>query len=288
LQKLVFLVGFLVLASVVQSQTAPPAQEIIRSVIAKQARDKNHCDRYTNFATTNKIKYDRNMQPEETTLTRRQVFFWGDKTSEQILSIVEDGKPLPPAEIRKRVADLNEKWQDEQKDKEKKEGSQDNFVDPLTTGGMADYDYYVIGRGDSTFAVVPSAIATAAGAVDQSVEKLMSYYVIQARSKEFDSRHLNATYWIDTKTSGVLRTTFAPAKLPHFVDMLDFSMDYGVTTDRDSVLYLPKRFQLTGRAGFLFFKGRFGVIEEYSSYSCDSTLADSLFDHRYFYSDVTK
>jgi hypothetical protein len=116
----------------------------------------------------------------------------------------------------------------------------------------------------------------------------MSYYVVMARSKTLDSRHLNATYWIDVKTYGVLKTTFAPAKLPHFVDMLDFKMDYGVVTDNDSILYLPMRFELKGKAGFLFFKGRFGVIEEYNSYQCDNAIADTLFNHRYFYSGGNK
>ncbi len=266
----------------------PSPQDIIKSVIAKQEQDKKHCDKYTALATTNKIKYDKNMKPDETTITKRKMYVWGDRTSEEILSIEEDGKQLPPDEIKKRVADLNEKWQEEQKDKDKQEGSKENFVDPMTIEGMAAYDYYLIGQGDSTFDVVPSTIATARGAVDQSVEKLMSYYVVMARSKTSDSRHLMATYWIDAKTFGVLRTTFAPAKLPHFVDMLDFQMDYAVVTDNDSTLYLPKRFELKGKAGFLFFKGRFGVIEEYSSYTCDNSIADSLFDHRYFSSGDAK
>jgi hypothetical protein len=282
-----FLVALLV-TSTIYSQTTPPATDIIKSVIAKQERDKKHCDKYTSIATTNKIKYDKNMQPDEVTITKRKAYFWGERTSEEILSIEEDGKLLTPKEIKEKVADLNDEWLDEQKDKEKKEGSKDNSVDPLTLDGMLEYDYYLIGQGDSSFAVVPSTIATTGGTVDQSVEKLMSYYVVMARSKTLDSRHLNATYWIDAKTSGVLRTTFAPAKLPRFVDLLDFKMDYGVVTDNDSTLYLPMRFELKGKAGFLFFKGRFGVIEEYTSYQCDNAIADTLFNYRYFYSGGNK
>lgn len=282
-----FLVALLV-TSTSYSQTKPPATDIIKSVIAKQERDKKHCDKYTSLATTNKIKYDKNMQPDEVTITKRKVYFWGERTSEEILSIEEDGKLLPPKEIKEKVADLNKEWLDEQKGKEKKEGSKDNSVDPLTLDDMLEYDYYLIGQGDSSIAVVPSTIATTGGTVDQSVEKLMSYYVVMARSKTLDSRHLNATYWIDAKTFGILRTTFAPAKLPRFVEMLDFKMDYGVVTDNDSTLYMPMRFELKGKAGFLFFKGRFGVIEEYTSYRCDNEIADTLFNHRYFYSGENK
>jgi hypothetical protein len=288
LRSLVLFISILLIAGAVYPQSIPSAQDIIKAVIAKQERDKKHCDKYTNLATTNKIKYDKNMQPDEVTVTKRKVYFWGERTAEEILSIVEDGKPLPPEEIKKKVVDLNEKWLDEQRDKEKKEGSKDNSVDPLTLDGMLEYDYYQIGKGDSSFAVVPSTIATAGGTVDRSVERLMSYYVVMARSKTLDSRHLNATYWIDAKTYGVLKTTFTPAKLPHFVDMLDFKMDYDVVTDNDSTLYLPARFELKGKAGFLFFKGRFGVIEEYTSYQCDNTIADTLFNHRYFYSGGSK
>ncbi len=288
MRSLVLLISVLLIAGMAYPQPPPSAQDIIKAVIAKQERDKKHCEKYTNLATTNKIKYDKNMQTDEVTITTRKVYFWGERTSEEILSIVEDGKPLPSKEIQEKVVDLNEKWQDEQKDKEKGEGSKDNSVDPLTLDGMLEYDYYLIGKGDSSFAVVPSTIATTGGTIDQSVEKLMSYYVVMARSKTLDSRHLNATYWIDAKIYGVLKTTFAPAKLPRFVDMLDFKMDYGVVTDSDSILYLPLRFELKGKAGFLFFKGRFGVIEEYTSYQCDSTIADTLFDHRYFYSGGNK
>lgn len=269
-------------------QTTPSAPDIIKAVIAKQERDKKHCEKYTNLATTNKIKYDKNMQPDDVTITKRKVYFWGERSSEEILSIVEDGEPLSSEEIQKKVADLNEKWQDEQKDKEKKDGSKDNSVDPLTLDGMLEYNYHLIGKGDSSFAVVPTTIATTGGTVDQSVEKLMSYYVVMARSKTLDSRHLNATYWIDAKTYGVLKSTFTPAKLPRFVDMLDFNMDYSVVTANDSALYLPMRFELKGKAGFLFFKGRFGVIEEYTSYRCDDSIADTLFNHRYFYSGENK
>jgi len=284
----ILIAGVLVSINAVFSQTAPSAQDIVKAAIAKQERDKKHCEKYTTLAATNKIKYDKKMQPDEVTVTKRKVYFWGDRTSEEILSIVEDGKPLSPKEIKEKVADLNEKWQDEQRDKEKKEGSKDNFVDPLTLEGMPEYDYYLISQGDSAFAEVPSTIATTGGTIDQTVEKLMSYYVVMARAKEIDSRHLTATYWIDVKTFGVLKTTFTPAKLPHFVDMLDFKMDYGVIVDSDSTLYLPARFELRGKAGFLFFKGRFGVIEEYTSYECDNAIADTLFNKRYFYSGVNQ
>lgn len=266
----------------------PSAQDIIKEVIAKKERDQKHCEKYSYLATTNKIKYDKNMQPDEVTITKRKAYFWGDKTSEEIYSIEKEGKMLTPKEIREEVADLNEKWQDEQRDKEKKEGSKDNSIDPLTLEGMADYDYYQIGKGDSSFAVMPSTVAATDGTVDRSVEKLMSYYVIMARSKMLDSRHLTATYWIDAKTFGVIRTTFTPAKLPRFVEMLDFQMDNGVVIDNDSTLYLPRRFELKGKAGFLFFKGRFGVIEEYTSYQCENAIADTLFNQRYFYSSGTQ
>jgi hypothetical protein len=288
LRTLVLSIVALFAAHSLFAQTTPSAQDIVKAVIAKKESDKKHCEKHSYLATTNKIKYNKQMQPDEVTITKRKAYFWGDKTAEEIFSIEKEGEMLTPDKIREEVAELNEKWLDEQKDKEKKEGSEDNSVDPLTLEGMAEYDYYQIGKGDSSFAVVPSTVATAGGPVDQSIEKLMSYCVIMARSKTLDSRHLNATYWIDAKTYGVIRTEFTPAKLPHFVEMLDFQMDNGVIVDNDSTLYLPRRFELKGKAGFLFFKGRFGVIEEYGSYKCENAIADSLFNQRYFYSGGTK
>lgn len=281
----------LLLASTAGGAAAPTAADIIKSAIAKQDRDKKHCEKYVSFATTTKIKYDKQMQPEERTITKRIIYNWGERSSEEILSIEEEGKLLDSAAIMEKLADLNKEWRKSQEKKDKGEGSKDNFVDPITPEGMPSYDYYLTGTGDSTFAVVPSAVTpvgTNLGAIDQSVEKLMSYYVVMARSKKEDSRYLNATYWIDAKTYGILRTVFTPAKLPHFVDILDFRTENQVVRIDDSLLYVPQRFELTGKAGFLFFKGRFGVIEEYSAYHCDPSLGKSLFDKKYFHSGVTE
>lgn len=283
----------LFLAPIVRADQTPTAAEIVKSAIAKQERDRKCCEKYVHSAITTKIKYDKKMQADEQTITKRKVYTWGERSAEEILSIEEDGELLDSAQTAKQVADLNKEWQKAQEDKDKGEGSKDNFVDPITLEGMSSYDYFLTGSGDSAFAVVPSAVTPvganpAGGAIDQSVEKLMSYYVVMARSKQEDSRYLNATYWIDAKSYGILRSVFAPAKLPHFVDMLDFRMDNQVVEMNDSLLYVPSRFELKGKAGFLFFKGRFGVIEEYFAYRCEKALGESLFNKKYFYTGQTK
>ena len=80
LRSLVLFMSALLVAGTAYPQTTPSAQDIIKAVIAKQERDKKHCEKYTNLATTNKIKYDKNMQPDEVTITKRKAYFWGERT----------------------------------------------------------------------------------------------------------------------------------------------------------------------------------------------------------------
>jgi hypothetical protein len=224
------------------------------------------------------------MHPDEITTMTKMAYHNGARMSEQVLSMEKDGKAQSDDEIRKKVAEQNEKWLDEQQEgKEKKAGSRDNYVDPLTEAGIPFYSYHLIETRDSTFTTVTSAVAGTQDIIDQSVQKLTTYYIIQARAKVEDDRHLNATYWIDARTYGLLHSEFKPAKMPRFVEMLDFQMDYTIVRFGGTDIYFPLRFELKGKAGFWFMKGRFGKIEEYSDYRCEDAIDEALLRERYFY-----
>ncbi len=256
---------------------APPVEEIVRNAIAKLEADKQICSTYTNNTITKSIKYDKNMQPDEVTVMNKRSFHINKRISEQIFSIEKDGKMMTPEQIEERAAEQTKKWNDEHKEGGKaRAASRENYVDPLTVAGIDAYSYHLIETRDSAFGVVSAAVAGTTEIIDQSVQKLTTYYVIQVLAKVADEKHLNATYWIDAKTFGVLRTEFTPSKMPRFVEMLDFQLDYEILQFGDSTLYFPRRFELKGKAGFLFFKGRFGAIEEYSDYRCEDAIDESL------------
>ncbi len=273
-----------ILTPLMQLDAAPPVEEIIRNAIAKLEADKQICSTYTNNTITQSIKYDKNMQPDEVTVMNKRSFHINKRIAEQIFSIEKDGKMMTPKEIEKRAEEQTKKWEDEHKEGGKaRAASRENYVDPLTVAGIDTYSYHLIETRDSAFGVVSAAVAGTTEIIDQSVQKLTTYYVIQVLAKIADEKHLNATYWIDAKTFGVLRTEFTPSKMPRFVEMLDFQLDYEILQFGDSTLYFPRRFELKGKAGFLFYKGRFGAIEEYSDYRCEDAIDESLFKTRYFY-----
>lgn len=262
----------------------PAVDEIVRSTIAKIESDKQACRQYSNDTIAKSIKYDKNMQPDEITIMTKRSYHVGDRIAEQILSIEKDTTMLTAKEIEKRAAEQTKKWEDEHREgKAKRAASQDNYVDPLTLDGIGAYSYHLIETRDSAFGVVSAAVAGTTEIIDQSVQKLTTYYVVQARAKVADEKHLNATYWIDAKSFGILRFEFTPSKLPRFVDMLDFQLDYEMLRHGELTLYFPRRFELKGKAGFLFIKGRFGAIEEYSNYRCEDAIDESLLTTRYFY-----
>ncbi len=267
-----------------RSDAAPSVEEIISNAISKLEADKQICSTYTNNTVTRSIKYDKNMQPDEVTVMNKRSYHLGKRIAEQIFSIEKDGKMMTPKEIEERAEEQTEKWQDEHKDGGKaRAASRENYVDPLTVAGIDAYSYHLIETRDSALGVVSAAVAGTTEIIDQSVQKLTTCYVVQVLAKTADEKHLNATYWIDAKTFGILRTEFKPSKMPRFVEMLDFQLDYALLQYGESTLYFPRRFELKGKAGFLFFKGRFGAIEEYSDYRCEDAIDESLLKTRYFY-----
>ncbi len=282
--RLVRLILILVLLPSVVAFAAPPVEEILSNTIAKIERDKQQCARYVHAAVTKSIKYDKKMLPDEVTTMTKRVYHLDERMSEQILTLEKDGELQSPDDIKKRVAEQNEKWNEEQKEgKGKKAASRDNYADPLSAANIGFYSYHLIETRDSSFVTVSAAVAGTNDIVDQSVQKLTTYYVVQARAKAADEKRLNATYWIDARTYGLLRSEFSPSKMPRFVEMLDFQLEYQIIQHGDSAMYLPRRFELKGKAGFLFFKGRFGVIEEYSDYHCVEAIDESLLSQRYFF-----
>ena len=282
--NLIRIVLIALLLPLLNASAAPAVDEIIANTIARIERDKTLCPKYTNRVVAKSIKYDKKMNPDEITTMTKLAYHVNERISEQIYSIDKDGKQLTPKEIDERAKDQTEKWNDEHKDgKAKKSASRENFVDPLTTAGVGTYSFHLIETRDSVFSVVDAAVAGTKEIVDQSVQRLTTYYVVQARAITEDEKHLNATYWIDAKTYGLLRSEFAPSKMPSFVEMLEFRLDYQIAKNGDSTIYFPQRFELKGKAGFLFFKGRFGVVEEYSDYQCVDVIDESLLSTRYFY-----
>lgn len=263
---------------------APSVDEIIKNTIARIETDKSLCPNYTNHVVAKSIKYDKNMVPDEVTTMIKLAYHAGDRMAEQIFSIEKDSAMYTPKQIAERAEEQTEKWNDEHKDgKAKKAASRENFVDPLTTVGADMYGFHLIETRDSVFGVVDAAVAGTSEIVDQSVQRLTTYYVVQARAKVADEKHLNATYWIDANTYGLLRSEFAPSEMPRFVEMLDFKLEYEMVKSGDATIYVPHKFELKGKAGFLFFKGRFGVVEEYSDYRCVDAIDESLLAARYFY-----
>jgi len=272
------------LTTFLTANAAPPVEEIIRNVISKLEADKQTCSTFTNSTVAKSIKYDKKMQPDEVTIMVKRSYHVNKRIAEQIFSIEKDGKKLTSKEIEERAEEQTKKWEDEHKEgADKRAASRENYVDPLTVEGIDTYSYHLIETRDSAFGVVTAAVAGTTEIIDQSVQKLTTYYIVQARAKVADEKHLNATYWIDAKTYGILRTEFAPSKMPSFVEMLDFQLDYEILQLGESTLYFPRRFELKGKAGFLFFKGRFGAIEEYSDYRCEEAIDESLLKTRYFY-----
>ncbi len=284
--KIALCAAVTVIAAFSHSYGVPPVGEIIDRAIAAIERQDSLCGKYVNRATTRSIKYDKNMQPDEVLSMSKIIYHDGDRESELVLAIDKNGKPLSATEAAKRVRDKNEEWEEAQKNPDKKKkASRDNFVDPLTSEGRGQYSYFLVAERDSAISFDSAAVAGASdGEVfDQSVQRLRTYYVIQARPLDPDERLLNATYWIDGESAGVLRTVFAPSKMPGFVDTLHFEMDYLPQHLNGVTAYLPSRFEMKGKAGFLFFKGRFGVVEEFSEYRCDETIDEERFARRYWY-----
>ncbi len=282
--RFTFLALIALLMPITQLCAAPPVEEIISNAIAKLESDKQVCSTYTNNTVTKSIKYNKNMQPDEVTVMNKRSYHINKRISEQIFSIEKDGKLMTAEQIEERAAEQTKKWEDEHKEGGKaRAASRENYVDPLTVAGIDTYSYHLIETRDSAFGVVSAAVAGTTEVVDQSVQRLTTYYIIQVLAKVADEKHLNATYWIDAKTYGVLRTEFKPSKMPRFVEMLDFQLDYEIIQHGNSTLYFPRRFELKGKAGFLFFKGRFGAIEEYSDYRCQDAIDESLLKTRYFF-----
>lgn len=274
------------LALTLPTYAAPPVDDIVDRAIAAIERQDSLCAKYSNRALTQSIKYDKNMQPDEITTMTKLCYHSGKRISEQILAMNKDGKPLAAEEIAKQARNKNEEWEKGQKDPEKrKKASRENFIDPLSRDGRPQYNYFLIETRDSAVAHDSAAVAGVRDGdiFDQTVQKLATVYVIQARPKTPDERRLNATYWIEANSAGILRTVFAPSKMPSFVDTLHFEMDYAKQLLAGATVYLPSRFEMKGKAGFLFFKGRFGVIEEFSDYRCDDAIDESVFARRYWY-----
>lgn len=268
------------------SYAAPPVDDIVDRAITVIERQDSLCAMYTNHALTQSIKYNKNMQPDEITTMTKLCYHSGRRLSEQILAMNKNGKPLAAEEIAKQARNKNDEWEKGQKDPEKrKKASRENFVDPLTRDGRPHYNYFLIETRDSAIAHDSAAVAGAhdGDIFDQTVQKLATVYIIQARPKIPDERRLNATYWIEANDAAVLRTVFAPSKMPGFVDTLHFEMDYAEQRLAGATVYLPSRFEMRGKAGFLIFKGRFGVIEEFSDYRCDDAIDESVFARRYWY-----
>ncbi len=275
--------GILLAASTAHAQVK--VDEIITNAITKRANDKQACTSYTNLSIKNEIKYDGDFNPKEIKTLRMKVYHKDSVETAEILYMDDNSKEVEPKKIREKVADLNKKWREEQADTVK--GSRDNFIDPLTKSGREDYDYELLDTRDSSFATIPDTVtATNNGGdqvvIDESVDKVLTYYVVKATSKVEDEKHIDATYWIDAESYGVLHQEFTPAKRPRFVDRLDFQLDYQLVKMNGKDAFLPHRFELKGQAGFLFFKGHFGVIETYSNYKCDPNLKLPS-AKRYFY-----
>lgn len=282
--RIVIAAFVVLLTQFLTASAAPPVEEIIRNAIAKLDADKQTCSTFTNSTVAQSIKYDKKMQPDEVTTMIKRSYHINKRIAEQIFSIEKNGKMLTPKEIEKKAVEQTKKWKDEHKEgADKRAASRENYVDPLTLEGIDAYGYHLIETRDSAFGIVTAAVAGTSEIIDQSVQKLTTYYIVQARAKIANEKHLNATYWIDAKTYGILRTEFAPSKMPSFVEMLDFQLDYEILQLGEKTLYFPRRFELKGKAGFLFFKGRFGAIEEYSDYRCEDAIDASLMTTRYFY-----
>lgn len=271
------------------ARAQPDVNEIITKAIAKRASDKEACVSFTNMAHKQEIKYDGDFNPKEIKTLRMKVYHIDSIETAEIISMTnEDDEQIEPKKIREKVEEMNEKWREEQEDEEK--GSREDYVDPLTEEGRGDYTYELVDTRDSSFATISGAVTATDSAggqivIDESIDQLLTYYVIRATSTVEDQKHINATYWIDAENFGVLHQEFSPAKRPRFVDRLDFQLDYQVVTMNQSRVYLPQRFELKGKAGFLFFHGHFGVIETFTDYECDPELTTPPSDKRYFYRD---
>ncbi len=259
--------------------------EIIRQVVARNDSQNTRCSSYTCQAVTQSIKFDKKMRPDEITTMRKQIYHNGKRVTEVISSIDKDGRLLSPEETAKKIREQNEDWEKKQRDPERaKKGSRENYVDPLGATAVSEYSYFLIAKHDSTIAIDTSGVAGAKANFDNSVARLRTIYVVQARPKQPSEKHLNATYLIDGLTFGVLRLEFAPSKMPSFVDTLHFRFDYAEwPRDDGTVNYFPQRFAMTGRAGFLFFKGRFGAVEEMTDYQCHAIVDSARFEQRYWY-----
>lgn len=262
---------------------APTVEEIIKGAINKLEQDKKICSKVRYTALKKGIKYDKEMKPDGVTTTVKSVYQINERISEHILSMDKDGKPMTAKEIQKHIDEQNKNWLDEQKKGEKKSASRENYVDPLTIEGMPTYSYHLVETRDSAFDVVAAAVAGTKEIIDQSINRLTTYYVVQARAIKADEKHLNATYWIDANTYGLIRSEFEPSDMPRFVDHIGFKMGYLAVRSGDNLLYFPAKFEMTGKAGFLFMKGRFGVIEEYSGYQCDEAIDEADVAQRYMY-----
>ncbi len=279
----------LLFATVASAQT--DVDQIITNAIAKLAADKQTCKSYTNSAIKKEFKYDGDYNPKEVRTLTMKVYHVDSVESAEVLAMDIDGEPVAAKKIRDKVAEMNKKWREEQEDDEK--GSRDNYVDPMTEAGRADYSYELVATRDSVFATIPGAVTEKDSSgqpitVDEAVEQLRSFYVIEATSSVEDQKHIKATYWIDSETFGVLRLAFRPAKLPTMVHRLDFQLDYELIDLGGESVYMPSRLELKGKAGFLFFKGHFGVIETYFDYMCDPDLTATPSAMRYYYGDMQK
>jgi len=268
-------------------------REIIDRAIDKKLSDESICNTYTSLKTTYMIKYDKHFRPEEIKEIQKRQYVSGDKHTEVVFSIKRDGKLLDRQDTEQEIRKMVEKWEKEQKKgKNQKHKSRHEYVDPLRKENQDAYHFEIIGTGDSVVGIAPSAVAMISDdtdsnrqILDQSVEILLTYYIIKVKSMIEDDQHVNGTLWLDDKSYGVLKAAYTLAKLPAFADRLDFEINYTTLEVEGVEIYLFKRVDLKGKTGFPFFKKQFGIINEYSEYERLDGIDVSVFNSRFVYKE---
>jgi hypothetical protein len=173
---------------------------------------------------------------------------------ETIFSVQEDGKPWDADKMRDEIRKMTEKYEEDSKRRD--------FKSPI------DSSYYM----DYSFEIHPATNSNGIG-----LDSVTFIAMIR------DDKHLDGYMLVDTTDYSVMYLEFELADRPTGVKHLWMAYDY---VRLDNGYTFPERSTFRGAFGFLFFKARREVVDEYSNFDLSPDFSDTVFNSPYSYGQI--
>jgi len=167
-------------------------------------------------------------KPKTVTLTEATVRRVDGKPLRTLVSATRDGKDV--------LEELRAK-EEERKAKGKGKRGELKIESPFRSGEQARYRFTLLGGGEGATRKVG----------------------FEPKEGEDPEQTGRGEASLEAETGRVLRMTFAPAKLPRFVDRADTEVVFGPQG--------PKRMEIHAKGGFLFVRSRYHIVSEFSDYA---------------------